>query len=398
MKSRGIRIPRFPSPGRRSPSYTQMSNTNTELVNNARIDESGNEAPCTIIPDVPQELSKSDVPSEPNSAVVTNSQSPSQDTTKDTQDDNMMQQNARRSRRKSPRLPQAAKPLPPEIQELNNQVREAVGSGIHEDDDTSGGIIHTNDGSTTDVASDNADDLLSNINISTTSGIQVKREKEKEEMVHQTIARRVLSVLIRPKSPQGNETRTAEIETVTSTSGGRAISPPEDEYTDAPDATFTDSIGTGDATNSSTQSKIREQLKKLKAKKAHISLKKKAEKSRRKLEKSKKQKKSKSRNATVKNDKHLEEVETSTSYESFDSFTSNAGGNCFTSTFCCCFDSKNTELETDAETAGISSDTSLDTYESEWLGRPLPILSPSDLSAENDDVFDILEKCVCGAT
>lgn len=396
-KSRGsFRLPRIPSPVRMSP-YSQLSKPAPS--NEAYSEDIGtNDTPCTIIPDMPQDFVKPEMPTQPKTHLH-----PQDVTTKAVSVESTKRKVKRKSRKKSSRSPPTTKPIPPEIQELNDQVIEAVGSGFHEDDDTAGEVTPETDRCNQGVSTVESDDLLSNINISTTSGIQVKREEEKEEMIHQTIARRVLSVLIRP-SPQMNETLAPENDVVNSAMLKSPVTTPsDDDYNDAPDSTNADSARLSDAvTSKASTDKIREKLKALKAKKDHVALKKKAEKSRKKLEKSEKTKKSKSKKVvTGKRPARSEKDLSTTSYESFDSFSSKTGGNCFTTTFCCMDSKYSVEEETRTtltreDSTGLYSDISIDTYESEWVGRPLPILSPSDLSAERDDLFDVVEKCVCG--
>jgi hypothetical protein len=427
-----FRLPRFSSPSRRSP-YAQLEKPVRDLSSQ----ESGDKKDCPAIPDISG--ISSEAPQEAEQVEPSQCPEPQETTTTEA----VQAAPAKKGRKvikKKPKSAPVAKPIPADIRELNEQVLRAVGSAQHrlDDDDTTGEATRSIGGKNAQGDSIDQDDLLSSINISTTSGIQVKGDKEKEEMLHQTIARRVLSVLIRP-APQGNENDASAglVSTETTNSSKLAAasvesttkkdkSPSDDDFTDAPDdglyadgesTTLGGDLITVTTTTESPKSatasadKIREQLKALKAKTEHLSLKKKFEKSRKKRGSSGKKvktltkKKSSSTKQTNSSSKRQTDVEKASSYESFDdSFASKADAAtcCFFSSLlsccCCCADSSKSDdnIASDDEKT-LYSDVSLDTYESGWGGgRPLPILSPSDFSAERDDVLDVIEKGLCG--
>jgi hypothetical protein len=445
-KSR-FRLPRFPSPSRRSP-YAQMGKFGRELPSQ----DSGEKKDCKVIPDF------SGITSETSQEVVKVELPPSLPLPQCPEPPEMTAEpvnatptkKVRKVKRKKTKSPPVAKPIPAEIQELNEQVLKAVGSAQHrlDDDDTTGDATRSNAGTNTLGDSIDHDDLLSNINISTTSGIQVKGEKQKEEMLHQMIARRVLSVLIRPTIQEtGNDASSGPLPAKTTNGASSADknvgSALDDGLTDAADevqyhyaestnmrgdvtaATTTAASQKSTSTNTireqlmalKAKTEHQEQLKALKAKKEHVSLKKKLEKSRKTRGSGKKgrsddntnNKKVKStintRSSSTRHDSNRREK--ASSYESFDdSFASKADAAtcCFFGSLpllcCCCADSSKSgdDLVSEAEDeTTLYSDVTLDTYESGWGGgRPLPILSPSDFSAERDDLFDVIEKGLCG--
>lgn len=384
-----FRIPRFPSPSRRSP-YAQLG----KPVRDLPLQDNWEKKDSAIVSDVTEFITP-----EPSPNVIKEEPTPRIEPMESNEPVISTHKKIRKGRRK--KTPPAAKPIPAEIQELNEQILRAVGSAMDDDDTTGDPSQMTRDAYTQDdsIGLNGSSDLLSNIKISTTSGIQVKGEKEKEEMRHQTIARRVLNVLIRPntqeteKTPSVPTSTEAQAKLTSADESTKVISPSDDDFTDATDGPYADVTNIKSSESQKTPNeKIREQLKVLKAKTEHITLKKKFEKSRKKYGKGVQKSLTKTKSSSKSKPKAA--VEKVSSYESFDSFSSKTDGNCFTSCLWCFFDSKSDTIE-DEKT--LNSDVSLDTYESEWgTGRPLPILSPSDFSAERDDVFDVIEKGLCG--